>query len=441
MPVVDAPEARLLLTASSTFGPNEVNRIQDCLAGEAGQHRSLRDGVNELEQQPEPSPATRVRLGVGSYLLGRYAKAVEYLTRADGGAMSHFYRAKSLAELKNFQGAHDAFEAAAKAGYFAGECALGRADALRRLGKPDAALELLSGLTGEVSHTAEFHYQKGAALAALGEDCELVVAEYEKAVQVDPKHAQALFRLALENDRAGNDDVACELYERGVQRFPPHLGALLNLGVLYEDREQYSKATVCYQRILAFDPDQPRAKLFLRDAEASVDMFVDEMAERRNDRLVQVLQTQVTDFELSVRSRNCLQKMGIKTLGDLTRITEQELLGSKNFGETSLNEIKEMMASRGLRLGQAVEAKKSPDPSFDPAMMSPDEQAVLAKSVNDLNLSVRARKCMSRLGINSIGDLIRYSGDQLLECKNFGVTSLNEVRDKLTSMSLKLRGD
>ena len=48
---------------------------------------------------------------------------------------------------------------------------------------------------------------------------------------------------------------------------------------------------------------------------------------------------------------------------------------------------------------------------------------------------------MIRLGISSIGELIRHTGDELLECKNFGVTSLNEVRDKLAASGLKLRGD
>lgn len=441
MPVAEAQDARLLLTASSTFGPAEVAKITECIALDPAQHRSLRDGVQELEQQAEPSPATRVRLGVGSYLLGRHQKAIEYLTRADGGALSHFYRAKSLLEVKNFQAGHDAFESAAKAGYFSAECILGRVEALRQLGRAEEAMALLGKLTGDAAQAADYHFQRGALLAALGEEPELIVAEYEKAVQLDPRHQNALFRLALENDRAGNDDTACDLYERSTQRFPPHLGSLLNLGVLYEDREQYSKAAQCYLRILAIDPEQPRAKLYLKDAEASVDMVVDEMAERRNDRMAQVMLTPVTDFELSVRSRNCLQKMGIKTLGDLTRITEQDLLGSKNFGETSLNEIKEMMTSRGLRLGQAVESKKTNDLGYDSPVISPDEQAVLGKSVNELNLSVRARKCMVRLGINSIGDLVRYSGDQLLECKNFGVTSLNEVRDRLVSYNLKLRGD
>jgi len=56
--------------------------------------------------------------------------------------------------------------------------------------------------------------------------------------------------------------------------------------------------------------------------------------------------------------------------------------------------------------------------------MSPDEQALLERPISDLNLSVRARKCMARLGLTLIAELIRKTGDDLLECKNFGVTSL-----------------
>jgi DNA-directed RNA polymerase subunit alpha len=48
---------------------------------------------------------------------------------------------------------------------------------------------------------------------------------------------------------------------------------------------------------------------------------------------------------------------------------------------------------------------------------------------------------MIRLGVSTVGELLRRTGDELLECKNFGVTSLNEVREKLTAQGLKLRGD
>ncbi len=48
---------------------------------------------------------------------------------------------------------------------------------------------------------------------------------------------------------------------------------------------------------------------------------------------------------------------------------------------------------------------------------------------------------MNKLNVQTIGDLVIRSGDELLECKNFGVTSLNEVREKLTLMNLKLKNE
>ncbi len=302
-------------------------------------------------------------------------------------------------------------------------------------------MQSLDSLSGAVEQTAEYLYQRGATISALGGNPSEVVALFERAVDSDPNHAGALFGLAKENDRRGNDDVALDLYERSAAQFPTHVGTLLNLGVLYEDRQQYDRAQQCYHRILEQYPNHGRGKLFLKDAQASGDMFYDEDAQRKRDRASQVLNVPVSDFELSVRSRNCLQKMGIMTLGDLARCTEQELLASKNFGETSLVEIREMLASKGLTLGQFATAKPEPEPIFEPEFMSPDEQAMLDRPIADLNLSVRARKCMIRLGLNTVGELLRRTGDDLLECKNFGVTSLNEVREKLSTHGLKLRGD
>ncbi|MFO0946429.1 MAG: DNA-directed RNA polymerase subunit alpha C-terminal domain-containing protein [Planctomycetota bacterium] len=91
-----------------------------------------------------------------------------------------------------------------------------------------------------------------------------------------------------------------------------------------------------------------------------------------------------------------------------------------------------MLTMKGLRLGQALEqTSKRPHASFNPDEYSPQEQALFNKPVSELNLSVRSRRCMNRLGIATIGDLIAHTGDELLECKIFGVTSLVEVRDKL----------
>src|SRR5262249_7897452 len=112
------------------------------------------------------------------------------------------------------------------------------------------------------------------------------------------------------------------------------------------------------------------------------------------------------------------------------------------FGETSLGEIKEMLSSKGLRLGQSLEEGSQFERRYAQQQpLSDQEQAVLNKPVSDLNLSVRARKCMNRLGINTLGELANPTADELLESKNFGMTSLTEVRDKLRQYGLALRGD
>ena len=62
-----------------------------------------------------------------------------------------------------------------------------------------------------------------------------------------------------------------------------------------------------------------------KDTEATQEQYYDEDAQKKRDRMGQVLGIPVTDFELSVRSRNCLKKMNIRTVGELMRLTEAEL--------------------------------------------------------------------------------------------------------------------
>lgn len=432
---------RDLVLSNGSFGPQEIVRITDAVTDDYSQLAVLRDSVAELEMSGELSPAMAVRLGVCQYLLGRYETAIGTLSHSDGGALAQMYIAKAKFALGRYDEAVKGYEAAKAAGYNADECALAMAEAKRYARDPEGALAVLDKLSGAVEQSAEYLYQRAATVASLGGNPAEVVALYERAVASNDRHPGALFGLAMENDRRGNDDRALEYYQRAAQQFPSHVGALLNLGILCEDRQLYDRAQQSYLRILDTYPGHPRASLFLKDARASGDMYYDEEAQKKRDRLAQVLNIPVTDFELSVRSRNCLQKMNIHTLGDLARVSEQELLASKNFGETSLVEIREMLVSRGLSLGQLAFDKGEPETQIDTSTMSPDEQALLERPIADLNLSVRARKCMVRLGLNTIGELLRRTGDDLLECKNFGVTSLNEVREKLTQYGIKLRGD
>lgn len=69
-----------------------------------------------------------------------------------------------------------------------------------------------------------------------------------------------------------------------------------------------------------------------------------------------VLLRPVDELELTVRSANCLKAENIHYIGDLIQRTENELLKTPNLGRKSLNEIKEVLASRGLTLGMKLEA-------------------------------------------------------------------------------------
>src|SRR5258708_30747186 len=126
----------------------------------------------------------------------------------------------------------------------------------------------------------------------------------------------------------------------------------MNVAVVYEDNNHYDEAHRCLDAVLRTNRNHARARLYMKDVESARSMYYDEDADRRGDRRNAVLDIPISDFELSVRSRNCLKKMNIRSLADLLRTTEQELLAYKNFGETSLNEIKALLASKGLRLGQ-----------------------------------------------------------------------------------------
>ena len=74
--------------------------------------------------------------------------------------------------------------------------------------------------------------------------------------------------------------------------------------------------------------------------------------------LYEKLRLPISELELSVRSSNCLREAKIKTIADLVKRAEDEMLGFKNFGKKSLVEIKELLAVMGLTLGMQVDPKK-----------------------------------------------------------------------------------
>jgi DNA-directed RNA polymerase subunit alpha len=73
--------------------------------------------------------------------------------------------------------------------------------------------------------------------------------------------------------------------------------------------------------------------------------------DEEEQRVQKILNTPVEELELSVRSSNCLKNAEIRTIGDLTRKSEEEIAKTRNFGKKSLSEIKEKLKEWNLSLG------------------------------------------------------------------------------------------
>jgi len=313
---------------------------------------------------------------------------------------------------------------------------------LIRDSKIEEAETELSRRESEGAVGPDWHCARGLLLEAKGE-IEGAAEAFEAAREIDGANANATFHLARTLDVHGADDRAMELYESLALRTPAHVNALLNLSVIYEDRGHYEDALQCIERVLVEHPNHARAELFRKDVESSMNMHYDETQEQSIEQQDALFDTPVSDFELSVRSRNCLKRMNINTLGDLLQITEAELLSYKNFGETSLEEIKAMLSQKGLRIGQLKEeAQRTTRPST-PAPAAPavpgSSPDLLNRFLSEIEFSGRSRKCLQRLGLVTVGDLTVKSEAELLAAKNFGQTSLNEIKQKLVEFGLSLR--
>jgi DNA-directed RNA polymerase subunit alpha len=86
----------------------------------------------------------------------------------------------------------------------------------------------------------------------------------------------------------------------------------------------------------------------------------------------------------------------------------------------------------------ALEDKAGAKP-IDPEIANQASPEILNQTIEDLNLSVRAYRALDRLGVKTILELINKTEAELLGCKNFGVTSLNEIKERLEGLGLGLR--
>lgn len=387
---------------------------------------------------PEASGAAALKIGIARYMLCRFQDALDALGAGTDNKDRRYFQALCLKQLHRYGQAAEEFERARERGWDAADIDVQLAEIAALSGDPEAADKAVAKLQKSLGESATYYYLRGMVDEFLGRDDEALDA-YEQAREIDSAHPQATFRLAFFHDLHGDEEQAADLYRECISHAPTHANALLNLSVLYEDAGKYDQAISCIRRVLAANPMHARARHFLRDCQASTSMYFDEDKAKRLARRNALLDTPVTDFELSVRARNCLKKMDIRTLGDLVRTTEVKLMAYKNFGETSLKEIREMLSAKGLRLGQALEEGSELADMISATPVGVKNEGVLATPLEQIEFSIRVRRALSTLKLATLGELAAKTEPELLGCGNFGQTSLNEVRQRLAEYGLTPR--
>ncbi|GAB4147153.1 MAG: DNA-directed RNA polymerase subunit alpha C-terminal domain-containing protein [Planctomycetota bacterium] len=402
--------------------------------------RSIRS-IEQLKDWHASPSAQDVPRAIAAWCLGRHAEAIEALAAKSADPVVAWCLAQSHIALGNPEEAVKLLSQKTRDAHHANVWL----QALEALADPDAFEKALREVSELLSPT-DRRYAEGRLLE-MRHDPVGAIAAYDQVLAQDPTHQRALFRLALNVDLRGEDEEARELYERALMSPPVNSACVMNLGILYEDMGNYRRAMQCFDLALQANPANERARLFRRDAVAALNMYYDEDQERREDKRNKILRTPINDFELSVRSRNCLAKMNIRTLGDLVKKTEAELLSYKNFGETSLQEIKEILKNKSLHLGMTADELMSRDlgEPVEPAapvegLPDPNSPDPARRPITELDLSVRSRRIVDLLKIRTIGDLAQKTEGELLACPNFGQTSLNEIKTKLDELGLSLRG-
>jgi DNA-directed RNA polymerase subunit alpha len=431
------------ILTSRTPSPAELTQLRREVLTVKEMRDPLFERTRDISEQgtDKAERADALLAGLGSWLLGNDQAAAEWLPHAGRSGTSRWAFGQSLIELGRLEEAISVLEPLAAGAGDDVEIAVSLADALCRSRRPEDARKVFKGKARTFAGSPDYHCQLGIIHDLVGEKDE-AQAEYDQAIEIDADHAPTLFRLAYNFDLRGDDESAEEFYCRCVQKQPPLINAMMNLGVLYEDHDRFAEAAVLFKTVLDADPINMRARLYYRDAMASMNMAYDEDLERKEDRRAQILRIPVTDFELSVRSRNCLAKMQIISLGDLVQKTEAELLSYKNFGETSLQEIKDVLAQKGLRLGmtpEEIDGYTRPTITLSDAEAEGTDPEVYDKPLSDLEMSVRSRNCVAFLGVTTVGELCQKTETELMGCKNFGQTSMNEIKQKLAELGVGLK--
>lgn len=138
-----------------------------------------------------------------------------------------------------------------------------------------------------------------------------------------------------------------------------------------------------------------------------------------------VMLKEVIDVGFAEWAVDWLRQNDIWRVGDLVRKTESYLRALPGYDDRLFVEISKRLTPLGLKLGMEV-------PNL------PDVPSVLLQRVDDLELSIRTANCLKNDNIEYVGQLVQKTEMELLRVPNFGRKSVNEIKELLARMKLRL---
>jgi DNA-directed RNA polymerase subunit alpha len=205
---------------------------------------------------------------------------------------------------------------------------------------------VLATLTKQVDFDMEFTVQKGRGYVPASEQYDRNVDQEVGLIPVDATYSPVTrVRYKVEDTRVGQktnyDKLTLEVWTNGT--VTPEMAVVEAAKILRKHLNPF---------IHFFDLGKELKPEFgeeLEVAEVADSGMKPEAATR--DQLYQQFMLPVTELDLSVRAQNCLEAENIRTIGELCRMKEEDLVKLRNFGRVTLKEIEKKLTERGLRLG------------------------------------------------------------------------------------------
>jgi len=183
-----------------------------------------------------------------------------------------------------------------------------------------------------------------------------------------------------------------------------HIQHVMNLGVLYEDRGDYERAIQCYQSVLDYFPGTAAPSFTLKDAQASLTMFYDEDAARREGegRPESSVSPVSRNLLLAARPHGaCRSSASTTRWATWSPRAKRICCRSRISAARSLRELKEFLSSKGLSLASASGPGGIVEPAAEEAPVvaeGPVSEETLKKNLSDFEWSGRIRKVYEKMG-------------------------------------------